>query len=301
MSRAKFLFEKSKQNHSLFSDTVSYIMYKFGYGDINLAGATARYKVFTKLEKEFKKEIGKKEFEKHDGDMSDVVWICWLQGKENAPELVKTCLESIEYYVNDREIIYITEDNYSDYCDIPDFIIKKWKQGIITNTHFSDILRLALLIQHGGLWLDATVYMTGKLPEYATDGDFFVYRDGLFNTQAINFGSWLIYSGPDNLLLNETLNLLYLYWEKYDYMKHYFLLHLFFRMVTDYYSEEWNAVPYFNQMDQHIFSFEFLEEYNEKRFNQLRALTPVHKLSNKTDLSAAAENSYYSKLRELYK
>ena len=301
MNRAKNLFEKSKNNHSLLYDAVSYGMYKFGYGDINLAGANSRYKTFTKLEKEFKKEIGKTQFKTYDDEMSNTVWVCWLQGVESAPTLVKNCIASMQYHIKDREFVFINKDNFKDYCDIPDYIIQKWENGIITNTHFSDILRLALLTEHGGMWLDATVYMTGALPEYATDGDFFVYRDGFFNCDVINFGSWIIYSKPNNIMLNETLNLLYLYWKKYDYMKHYFLLHLMFRLVTDYYENEWNAIPYFSQMDQHIFSFEFLNEYSEKRWAQLKALTPLHKLSTKADFDIEKENSFLSKLDTLYK
>lgn len=46
------------------------------------------------------------------------------------------------------------------------------EKGIITNTHFSDLLRIELLINHGGLWLDATTYLTGTLPNYISENDF---------------------------------------------------------------------------------------------------------------------------------
>ncbi len=300
MDKVKKLFEKSKSNHSLVYDTVSYGMYKLGYGDINLAGANSRYKTFTKLEKEFKNQIGKKSFKKYGGERTNTVWICWLQGIESAPELVKSCVKSMQHYLKGKDIVFINKDNFREYCEIPEYIIDKWEKGIISNTHFSDILRLALLIQNGGLWMDSTVYMTGELPDYICDGDFFAYRDGFFNCDLINMGNWLIYSKADNLLLNETLSLIYEYWKKYDYTKHYFIFQMFFRMVTDYYAEEWSKIPYFSQMDQHIFSFEFLEEYNEKRFRQLRQLTPIHKLSNKIDVSKAKSGSYYSMLDKLY-
>ena len=301
MGRVKTLLEKSKQYHSLTADSVSYLMYKCGYGDINLAGANSRYKTFTKLEKEFKKQIGKTDFTYYDNDNCDVTWICWLQGFENAPEMVKNCVASMQYHMKERKIVFIDGNNFREYCDIPEFIIDKWQRGYITNTHFSDILRLALLVQQGGLWMDATVYMTGALPEYITDGDFFVYRDGFFNCDVINFGSWIIYAKPNNLFLNETLHLLYLYWQKYNYMKHYFLLHLLFRMVTDYYPEEWKEIPYFSQMDQHLLMFEFLETYDEKRFRQLCNLTSIHKLTNKADFSAEAPDSFYSRFETLYR
>ena len=301
MNRLKQLIKKSREHHSLGADAVSYFMYKCGYGDINLAGANSRYKTFTKLEKEFSSQIGKTEFKEYRNDMRDTVWICWLQGFESAPELIGNCVSSMEYHLKDRKIIYITADNFRSYCELPEYIIEKWQNGIIGNAHFADLLRLALLIQHGGLWIDATVYMTGDLPAYITEGDFFGYRDGFFNCDLINFGNWLIYSAPNNILLNETYALLLSYWKKYDYAKHYFIFQMFFRMVTDRYPEEWDKVPYFSQMDLHIFSFEFLKTYNKTRFSQLCDLTPIHKLTLKVDFGEEEANSYYSKFDTLYR
>lgn len=62
-----------------------------------------------------------------------VIWWCWLQGLESAPPIVKAC-----------------------------YILDKWKAGIISNTHFSDILCLELLTSRGGIWVDATVFVTGN-------------------------------------------------------------------------------------------------------------------------------------------
>ena len=51
---------------------------------------------------------------------SNKVWFCWLQGLDNAPELVKVCLRSQQKLLTDREIIVITLDNYTDYVQLPD-------------------------------------------------------------------------------------------------------------------------------------------------------------------------------------
>lgn len=301
MSKETDLLKKSIGHHSLIADSVSMLMHKCGYGDINLAGANSRYKTFTKLEKEFKKQIGKANFPAYTDDRSEVVWICWLQGFDNAPDLVKNCIASMQYHLKDKQLIFLSAENFRDYCEMPEYIIDKWKKGIIGNAHFADLLRLALLIQHGGLWMDATVYMTGPLPDYITDGDFFGYRDGFFNCDLINFGNWLIYAKPNNLFLKETYSLLLTYWKKYNYAKHYFIFQMFFRMVTDTYPEEWKRIPYFNQMDLHIFSVEITETFNARRFCQLCRLTPIHKLSTKSITAEKATNSYYSHLNTLYR
>ena len=37
---------------------------------------------------------------------NDIVWFCWLQGIENAPELVRRCLESLQRNIPDKKIIF---------------------------------------------------------------------------------------------------------------------------------------------------------------------------------------------------
>lgn len=89
------------------------------------------------------------------------VWICWWQGMDNAPDLVKRCMESVIANAGAHQVTVITEDNYKDYVNLPAFVEEKYRKGIISRTHYSDILRLALLAEHGGMWLDATFFCTG--------------------------------------------------------------------------------------------------------------------------------------------
>lgn len=301
MSRLNTLLKKSLKSRTLIYDINSILIHKLGYADINLAGANSKYKTFTCLKKKYQSHIGKTEFTEYKGDDKKRVWICWLQGIDNAPELVKNCYASIKYHIKDMEIVILDKSCIKDYVNLPDYIYDKWEKGIIPNAQFSDLVRTQLLIEHGGLWIDATTYLTDKLPSYITDNEFFVYHDGFFDCDLTNMGNWLIYSNANNLILQETQNLLLEYWKTHNYMIHYFIMHMFFRMVTDYYPNEWKKVPYFNQIDQHIFSRELSNKYDEKRFNQIKALTSIHKLSNKTDYSNIANESYYSMLNKLYK
>lgn len=98
--------------------------------------------------------------------MSDCIWVCWWQGLDNAPEIVKRCVESIRRNAGSHRVIILTDENYKDYVHIPKWIEEKRKKGIITKTNYSDLLRLCLLAEHGGMWLDATFYCTQCLDEY---------------------------------------------------------------------------------------------------------------------------------------
>lgn len=282
----KRLIRKSIKSHTLLGDAFSYSLIKMGFSDKYLAGLISMYKSYHWLQKKFAREV-KQLSESHikidqEPAQNDYVWICWLQGMENAPQVVKECYQSVQYWMHDKKIIVITTNNFNKYVDFPDYIIEKWKKGIISNTHFSDLLRLELLIRYGGLWLDATTMMTGPLPEYITENDFFVYRNGWMDMDMINMGSWLIYSRySNNFLLIETRRLLYIYWNRFSYIKNYFLLHMFFRMVCDRNPELWNKVPYFNQVDNHLLMRELNRSYSPNRIQRIKSLTTVHKLTYK--------------------
>lgn len=300
MGRLDQLIKKSVKSKTLTYDITSYLFSKMGYGDINLAGQNARYKAFNSLKKKYSKYIGKTEFKHYEGDENPKVWVCWLQGFDNAPDLVKSCVKSMEYHITDMEIVYLDKENIKDYITLPNYIYEKWGKGIIPNAQFSDLVRNQLIIEHGGLWIDATTYLTGSIPDYITGSDFFVYHDGFFECEVINMGNWLIWGHANNILLNETQNLLLSYWKKSNYLKQYFIMQLFFRMVSEHYQEEWSKVPYYSQMNQHTFMMELNNSFDERRWNQLKAITPIHKLSNKLTLDNQ-NNPYYTLLDKLYK
>ena len=284
------LIKKSVKQKTLLTDIFGYSLIKFGFADKYLAGQVTMYKSYTWLKRKYEKElenyhktIGKNDLEKKEA--KKIVWICWFQGMENAPQIVKDCYDSVCYWLNDWEIIVITEQNMNEYVRFPDYIIDKWKKGIITNTHLSDLLRIELLIQYGGLWLDSTTYMTNKIPNYILNSDFFVYRNGWMDMEMINMGSWLIYCQyTNNNLLKETQFLLYKYWEKNDFMKNYFIMHMFFRMVTDINKDEWNKVPMVNHIDSHLLMNELTNEYDEQKVDTILKLTSIHKLTYKFKL-----------------
>lgn len=300
MFEYKRLIKKSLKSHTLFIDAFGFGLVKIGSSDKYLAGKIAIYKIYKWLFRRFHKYVGKSKKAEIMQREKGYVWICWLQGIENAPKVVQDCYNSLLYWVKNRKIIVITSENYDQYVHFPDFIIDKWKKGYITNTHFSDILRLELLIQYGGLWVDATTFFTGPLPSYITKEDLFVYRDGWMDMEIINMASWIIYSKyTNNIVLKETRDLLYKYWEKNKFLKNYFLLHIFFRIVTDEYQEEWTKVPYFNQIDCHMLMNELENEYKEARIEQITKLTNIHKLTYKFEQKN--ENSTSNYLETIYK
>lgn len=89
------------------------------------------------------------------------VWSCWLQGWENAPDLAKACLASWKRNLDGVEIVELDEENYTQWVRLPEYIVGKYRKGRIPAAMFSDLLRLELLVEYGGVWIDSTVLASG--------------------------------------------------------------------------------------------------------------------------------------------
>ena len=252
-----------------------------------------RYNVMLKLKKKYAKYIS------HDivgsKEVPEYVFACWLQGEENAPVLVKKCFESMRKHFKDKKLIIITEENLKEYTNIPDFIYNKWKQGIIGNAHFSDILRTNLLVNHGGLWLDSTVLCTGNLDRYVDENtDLFVFKNEQRSCNSVCLSNWLIYAKKNNPVLVNMQNLLYKYWDKNNKAIEYYFYHMFFTIVTQELKEEWENIPFYTNIDPHVLWFYyFYKPYDEKGFKRVKEVSNFHKLSYKFDMKNVNDNSFY--------
>ena len=83
------------------------------------------------------------------------IFILWLQGWENAKWLNKKVAES--WVVNNKgwTVHYIDFNNLKNYVSDIDYIYDSKKD--ISDPAKSDIIRLSLLRNHGGVWADATM------------------------------------------------------------------------------------------------------------------------------------------------
>ena len=235
--------------------------------------------------------------EKKPGKRTDHIWILWLDGMENAPWIVQRCCRSVKENFPDRQIHILTKDNYREYITFPGFIQEKIDSGVITKTHMSDLLRLELLIRHGGTWLDATVLCSSpEVPSYMMDSDLFVFQDLKpgWDGHCQRISSWMITARTGHPILRLTRALLYEYWRKNTQMADYFLFHDFFELAIEAYPEEWNEVIPCSNAAPHILLLRLFEPYRRDVWEAVKEMTPFHKLSYKFDASdAQIPGTYY--------
>jgi len=158
-----------------------------------------------------------------------------------------------------------------------------YEKGIIKIMHLSDLIRISILINHGGLWIDSTVLCSCKeLPEYMKDKSLFVYKElSLDRSDSLPTiaSNWLIYSGKNNNILVATRDMLYAFWKKEQFLNDYFVFHIIFKIATEIYADEWEEVPTYNNINPHMLQFELNNEYSEERWEQLFKMSDFHKLS----------------------
>lgn len=154
---------------------------------------------------------------------SDYIWTMWLQ--DEIPELIQVGLESIKkIYPN---AILITEKNIFDYVNIPEYIYKKYKEGIIEPPHFSDYIRMYLLDKYGGTWIDASCLMLRKVPNFITKQSFFIFQ----NPTNKNISNFFIHSAKNNYFTKVMRIFFEEYWNKENVAINYFFFHIFFQIL----------------------------------------------------------------------
>ena len=211
-----------------------------------------------------------------------IIWVCWLQGLENAPEIVKKCVASVKRNMPKYEVRVLTAENVFEYVTLPDYIVRKYKNSTMTFTHFSDILRTALLVQHGGIWLDATVLLTDELPAQMIDAPLFFLQKSKLLTMPHTGSSWFIVANKGNAVLLRVLELLSAYWRCENKLRDYFLFHLFVHLILTK-NEQGKKIlldmPYVPNGDAHTLQYTLFEDYDERIWKQTTSRSPIHKLT----------------------
>jgi hypothetical protein len=208
------------------------------------------------------------------------VWFCWLQGIDQAPDIVKHCLESQKQWLKGRKFTIITADNYKEYISLPHFIEEKYARHIIPDAMFTDLIRVELLIKHGGTWIDSTVMITGNnYPKEILDCPIFMPQYISMEGSWHGISNWFITADRESHLLILLREMLYEYWRRYNCVLDYHVFHLFFNMIAYKYSDEIKKMPLLNSYH----CIELLKHLGEgsqpERLERFLSRVSIHKLS----------------------
>lgn len=204
------------------------------------------------------------------------VWVFWWQGEENMPEIIKICYKRLLEYANGNHVILVTEKNYETYVNIPEYIIKKVNKNIISLTHFSDILRVCLLYEHGGLWLDATVFITAPLELFSFNFYSLKCKNDLWEN--INHKRWLsfiLYSSCHNILPEFVRSIFFEYFRFHKTMMDYYL----FDYIIDI---GYDTIPGITKLIDNIPPSDAIPHFIHNNFNNKFDITEYNKICDTT-------------------
>ncbi|OON99183.1 MAG: hypothetical protein ATN35_01820 [Epulopiscium sp. Nele67-Bin004] len=255
-----------------------------------------RLNVYKKLEKQFKNIMQKVEVPTYTEKPAKIIWTCWLQGIENAPPVVQSCYRTIRSSFPEYKKVLITAENFGQYIDMDIVILEKWKKGIISNTMFSDIIRLELLIKYGGVWLDSTILCTSnQMPKFIEDNSLFMYviESVVPAGDVRSTDNWLISSCKNHIMLKTIRDFLINYWHQTDELVEYFIFHMFFQIVIEIYPDIWESVPKISNVIPLIMVQELENKFDKAWFDYLGIISPFHKLTYKLAPTVLENKSNY--------
>ena len=281
----------------LFKKAFCLLLIKLGFSNTVLQTLEVRNKNYLYVKKRYAKYIEKfKDYEANSDEREQIIWVLWLQGIDNAPALIQACCRSIMENAGEYKVVFLDSTNYTKYATLPEYIVSKWKKGIISNTHFADILRTELMILHGGIWMDATTLLTGDLPEYITKTDFFVYKRGMIRDITTLANNWLISSNRNNRLLLCVREMLFEYWKQENKLIEYFIWQNCFTIAAEVYKKDWDEVLHIPDTLPETMAWNIFKKYDPKVVRAITDLSPVHKLSYKLKTPSDYSNTIYEKI-----
>jgi hypothetical protein len=92
------------------------------------------------------------------------IWTYW-DDYNSIPKTVKMCIEGWKKYNPDYEITLITKETVNQYIDIPDNI-RNHPNFNDSPARFSDLVRLYILYEYGGIWIDSSIILQKSLSEW---------------------------------------------------------------------------------------------------------------------------------------
>lgn len=132
-------------------------------------------------------------------DIPKIIWVLWLQGFENAPEIVKKCVHTWEKANSGWKVIKINRESINKHIDVEKVI--KNNGSNMEKSDISDVVRIKILAKYGGVWVDSTCICQRPLDTWLheyTDSGFFAFSRP---TKDREIASWFLASKKGNYLI----------------------------------------------------------------------------------------------------
>lgn len=145
--------------------------------------------------------------------MQKVIWTWWFKGRENAPELVKRCISSWEQRNTGWQIRCLDGRSANLYLDLAFLNLKKSR---MTAESLSNVVRIHLLHEYGGVWVDPSLFCNAPLDTWlpaASSTGFFAFSSSAADRM---LESWFLAAEGCNQLVSKWASRTAAYWRGRD-------------------------------------------------------------------------------------
>lgn len=114
-----------------------------------------------------------------------IIHYCWF-GYNEKPDLAEKCMNSWRRCCPDYQIIEWNESNIN-ISSCPQYVQDAYSQGLYA--FVSDYVRLQVVYDNGGVYLDTDVELTKPLDTFLQHNAFFGFEDGIHIATGLGFGA----------------------------------------------------------------------------------------------------------------
>jgi len=234
----------------------------------------------------------------------EIIWQFWDNpAGKITPQIVKSCVESVNKFKGDFEHKILDNSTIENYSDLPGYVLDRFKNKQMDYAHFSDLLRLNLLKNHGGVWMDATDYMTDFVSKYIIEQDFFVFLTGKLTHFPYAFmQNCFIRAKKGSFLCEAWYEICVNYWKnetkRFDYFQH----QLMFKALilnNPVAKDLFTQMPHRSEDETHqLVGNNLFKKFDIKEWEKIKKASFFQKTTYKTANGIDYSDTYFSKLCE---
>ena len=142
-------------------------------------------------------------------NFNKTIWMCWFQGWDNAPDICQLCVESWKYHNPGWDIKLLDETTLKEYVDVEKILPGSTKKA--APAAYSDVIRVAILKEYGGVWSDSTTFCNRPLDDWLFDA---MTDSWCYYRQECAIASWFIAAEKDSYIMQYWYDEVVSYWKE---------------------------------------------------------------------------------------
>lgn len=155
--------------------------------------------------------------ERETSSLPKTIWAFWDQGEDQAPWIVRRCLDSWRLYNPGWNFRVLDRDSVPTELGIEAVLARN--RPYIQIQQYADLLRGHLLKAYGGVWVDSTCFCCKPLDTWIADyvsSGFFAFKR---NDATVPLSNWFLAGNCTSYIVRTWIDAYDRYWRDFDFSR----------------------------------------------------------------------------------